>query len=284
MYRCHADGLPTRIFQLKQISPRSEHPRRRAQITLALEMQHAVVASNSLRSLYESNPMQLLTAQCPYCGRDVETTIDHTEEPIVCPSCKKPFEMEIPSVEVTSVRTADGVGDAIHIATEPEERILKRVHPVVFRTRPIATMAVLLVSASAIYGLWSALTMDDTVANEELLGSTSLASIDWLLWLSVSALVCVGGLLIYWFTLSLMTTLTITDSRTIYQRGIIRRDTSEVQHDDVRNIQLDQSLVQRILRIGKLGISSSGQDDLEIVVAGISSPGLIVNMIRENQR
>ncbi|QDV23233.1 PH domain-containing protein [Aureliella helgolandensis] len=228
--------------------------------------------------------MQLLTAQCPYCGRDVETTIAHTAEPIICPKCEKPFEMEIPTAEVTSVREVEADETQKIIATEPEERTLFRVHPVVFRARPLGSMVVLMVTVAAIYGLWRSLAGDAPSREPELLGSTTLASIDWLLWISVAGLIAVAGILFYWFTLSYSTTLTITDSRTIYKQGILSRDASEVQHDDVRNIQLDQSLFQRLMRIGQIGISSSGQDDLEIVASRISSPGLIVETIRQNQR
>ncbi len=228
--------------------------------------------------------MQLLTAKCPYCGRDVETTIDHTAEPIICPKCEKPFEMEIPSAEVTSVREVDAVKTEDHIATEPKERTLYRVHPVVFRARPLGSLIVLTVAVAAIYGLWVSLTMDGSVKEPEQLESTALASIDWLLWVSVAGLVFAAGLVGYWYALSFSTTLTVTDSRTIFQEGIIRRDTSEVQHDDVRNIQIDQSIFQRLLQIGEIGISSSGQDDLEIVASRIPSPSAIVDTIRQNQR
>ncbi|MEO8269770.1 MAG: PH domain-containing protein [Aureliella sp.] len=228
--------------------------------------------------------MQLLTAKCPYCGRDVETTIDHTAEPIICPKCARPFEMEIPSAKVTSVREVETIRSEDHIATEPAERTLFRVHPVVFRARPLGSLIALSITAAAGYGLWLALTIDVSDRQSELLGSSELASIDWLLWSSVAGLVFVVGLAAYWYALSLSTTLTVTDSRTIFQKGIIRRDTSEVQHDDVRNIQLDQSLFQRLMNIGQIGISSSGQDDLEIVASRMPSPTSIVKTIRQNQR
>jgi len=236
------------------------------------------------KTTIESEAMQLLTAKCPYCGRDVETTIDHTAEPIVCPKCQKPFEMEIPSAEVTSVREVEVVKTQDHIATKPKEHTLHRVHPVVFRARPLGSLIVLTVTVAAVYGLWLGLTMEDSASEGKLLGSTTLASINWLLWMSVAALIFVVGLLSYWFAMSMSTTLTVTDSRTIFKRGIFSRDTSEVQHDDVRNIQIDQSLFERLLRIGEIGIASSGQDELEIVASRIPSPGSITETIRQNQR
>jgi hypothetical protein len=227
--------------------------------------------------------MQLLTAQCPYCGRDVETTIEHIAGPIVCPSCEKPFEMEMPTTKVTSVREVDDANTSKKLATEPAERILFRVHPVLFRAHPLGTMIGAAVSLASIYGLWLSLANNTLARQSTFPDSTTLGSFNWLLWLSIAALLVVGSLVFAWFVQSASTTLTLTDSRTILRRGLISRESSEVQHDDVRNIQVNQSFFQRLLRIGDIGISSSGQDDLEILIKGIPTPSRIVKTIRENQ-
>lgn len=213
--------------------------------------------------------MQLLAAKCPYCAHSVETTLDHVAEPILCTNCHRPFEMEIPSVEVTSVRDIDEqsvVED--RIASEPRERNIAIVHPAVFRAHITGSLLVLPVAALSLAGLLLAM-----------LGSLS----PFVLWLSMAGLVACGLVVGYWFIASLATTLTITSSRTIARRGIIRKATSEVQHDDVRNIQVDQNILQRLLNIGAIGISSSGQDDLEVVVKGLPDPERLVSIIRQNQ-
>lgn len=228
--------------------------------------------------------MQLLIAQCPYCGQEVETTIERIDGPIVCPKCEKPFEMEIPTTKVTSVREVQDASNSSHLASEPVERTLFKVHPVLFRAHPLGTLIFSAMSVAAFYGLWLSLAKHDTSEHSRFLGSTTLGSIDWLLWLSIAALLVAALLVFSAFMKSISTTLTLTDSRTILRRGLIRRDSSEVQHDDVRNIQVDQSFFQRLLRIGDIGISSSGQDDLEIVIRQVPSPNRIVETIRENQR
>ncbi|MCA9012816.1 MAG: hypothetical protein KDB01_23855 [Planctomycetaceae bacterium] len=105
--------------------------------------------------------MQLLTAQCPYCGRDVETTIEHIAGPIVCPNCEKPFEMEMPTTKVTSVREVDDGNNSQKLATEPAERVLFKVHPVLFRAHLVGTLFVLVVSLASIYGLWQSFATSD---------------------------------------------------------------------------------------------------------------------------
>lgn len=114
-----------------------------------------------------------------------------------------------------------------------------------------------------------------------------IANVKWtaslLTWLCAIALLVVAGIVGYWILLSQFTTLTVTDDRTIYPVGLIARETSEVQHNDIRNIQLHQSLAQRLLNIGGIGVSSSGQDDLEVVLKRLPKPKRIIQLIRENQ-
>jgi len=85
---------------------------------------------------------------------------------------------------------------------------------------------------------------------------TILASL--LTWVCGITFLTIASVIGYWMLLSQFTTLTVTDDLTIYQEGFVSRETSEVQHNDVRNIQLDQSFVQRLLGIGGVSISSSG--------------------------
>ncbi|QDV40929.1 Bacterial membrane flanked domain protein [Stieleria neptunia] len=227
--------------------------------------------------------MQVLSTTCPYCNHDVDSTIEHLDGPVVCPECHKPFELEMPTAVVTSVENIDGESVGKHrLAAEPEERTLGTVHPVVFRARPVATLilgTLFLVAAVAlvlsITGLAIAgYSLDETAR----LGPASL-----LTWACAITLVVIVAVVSYWMIQSRFTTLTVTDDRTIYQRGIISRETSEVQHDDVRNIQLDQSFGERLLRVGDIGISSSGQDDLEVVAKRLPHPDSIIKLIRGNQ-
>lgn len=214
--------------------------------------------------------MQVLASKCPYCGHSVETTVDHLEERIVCPSCHKPFEMEVPRVSVTSVREIDGDRETISrdFASEQGEQTLLKAHPVIFRRRPLGTLAIV--------ALWVA-------AGYLFMQSRGGEQAGAMGWVSLAMIVCSLFVIAYWYVLSVATTLTITDSRTIFRQGIISRDTSEVQHDDVRNIQVEQNFAQRLVGVGDVGISSSGQDDLEIVAVAMPDPAGIVDLIRENQ-
>jgi len=227
--------------------------------------------------------MQVLTTTCPYCQHEVDSTIDHIGGPVICPGCNKPFEIKMPTAVVTSVHEVDEKrANKERMAIEPEERTLATVHPVVFRTRPVASVILGLLFVIAVAAMIMSVagmsvagySFDETMT----LGPASLLT--WVCGITLLAIVCVVG---YWMVLSQFTTLTVTDDRTIYQRGFVSRETSEVQHNDVRNIQLDQSFVQRILRVGGVSISSSGQDDLEVVAKRLPNPKRIIELIRANQ-
>lgn len=108
------------------------------------------------------------------------------------------------------------------------------------------------------------------------------------IWFVVSILLIAAfgvGLLILipWFIESKSKLLTITNKRAILRKGILSKSTTEVWHDNVRNVQLSQSFLQRILGVGKLGISSAGQSGMEIEINGIPDPEQAKSIIDANR-
>jgi hypothetical protein len=79
-------------------------------------------------------------------------------------------------------------------------------------------------------------------------------------------------LLLIWWLDCLGTTLTITNLRSILRRGIFSKFTTDVLHQDVRNVQVKQTFLQRIFGVGYVGVSSSAQSGVEIEVSGIPFP------------
>jgi uncharacterized membrane protein YdbT with pleckstrin-like domain len=64
----------------------------------------------------------------------------------------------------------------------------------------------------------------------------------------------------------------ITNKRTVLRTGLLSKRTTEVMHDHVRNIQVTQSFLNRIFDVGTLGISSAGQEGIEIVARDVPHP------------
>ena len=86
-------------------------------------------------------------------------------------------------------------------------------------------------------------------------------------------------ILLVWWLRCRSTELTITEKRTKLHRGWLSRSISEVWHRDVRNVQLDQSLFQRLMGTGRIGVSSAAQAGIEIDVSGLKDPLKIKQLI-----
>jgi len=89
-----------------------------------------------------------------------------------------------------------------------------------------------------------------------------------------------GLLILGWWWLQTRTAeLTITNKRTTQRRGLIAKNTTEVLHRDVRNIQVNQTAMQRIFGVGSVGISSAGQAGVEIQFTGVADPESVKALI-----
>jgi uncharacterized membrane protein YdbT with pleckstrin-like domain len=101
---------------------------------------------------------------------------------------------------------------------------------------------------------------------------------------AVLCLVVVGlPVMVGWWLKNKGTRLTITNRRSTLRKGILSKQITEVWHRDVRNVQLSQTVFQRIFGVGRLAISSSGQDGMEIDVNGIPLPSKAKSIIDANR-
>ncbi len=100
--------------------------------------------------------------------------------------------------------------------------------------------------------------------------------------LSVILIAAAGAglvILAIWWLNTKAATLTVTNKRTIQRTGLISKQTTEVLHRDVRNIEITQSVFQRIFGVGSIGIASAGQSGIEIQFAGVRDPDGIKALI-----
>jgi uncharacterized membrane protein YdbT with pleckstrin-like domain len=77
--------------------------------------------------------------------------------------------------------------------------------------------------------------------------------VGWL-FLAVSIVMLLGA----WFTRQ-MTELSVTDHRVIYKTGFLRRHTVEMNMDKVETVNVDQSILGRILGYGTIHVLGTGQ-------------------------
>jgi len=101
-------------------------------------------------------------------------------------------------------------------------------------------------------------------------------------------LTALGALILFfWWVQVKGTRLTLTDERIVLRTGILSKQTTEVYHADVRNVNISQSFFQRIFNVGSIGISSAAQSNIEIQASGIPKPqeiGELINQYRRKNR
>lgn len=227
----------------------------------------------------------LLKNQCPHCERVAEVDAYRVGEVITCPNegCGKAFRIAVPAGRPAqrgaSARRIDR--DDGSLSPTSDETLLFKTHPAFVRPRLFKALGVAIggIGGCVALGLWANARWEIGAVDPDWATAP-----EWLL-LSLGCLLAGGALMMFfwWWVLSLFTTVTVTNKRTTFQEGIVSRKTSEVQHDDVRNIQIDQNILERLLGIGDIAISSSGQDDMEIQAKGIPSPDRLAKVIRKNQ-
>lgn len=178
-------------------------------------------------------------------------------------------------VHELTLKNESGPGTPVSDETE-----LFRVHPAFIRCRPIKALSMVLLGLLGMVALLAGFGV-----------GWGLDGIDQLDSLPGGLVMSVGGVLVavsllafvWWWLVRAFTTVTVTTKRTVHRVGIISRDSSEVQHDHVRNLQINQSILERILGIGDIAISSSGQDAREIEAMGVPDPERIAKVIRKYQ-
>jgi len=217
-----------------------------------------------------STAIEQIAYECPHCETTMQVDEDLVGEITDCPNCDKPFRVKVP--EATPVNEEQVPEDALDVSSaERDEKDLVTVHPSMFRAHPIRFLGE---SAMILVGL-------------VLLGmavSGQLLMPGWLQYTLGGLLAVTGtGLLAYWWLTVIYTTLSVTNNRSLLRHGIFARYTTEVRHDDVRNIQVEQNIYQRVVGIGDIAISSAGQDDLEVDANGIPRPKEIAETVRELQ-
>lgn len=225
--------------------------------------------------------------RCPHCAAENSVALQAVNQPTACAVCELPFVAHAPAATLLQ-RDGEQWVPAPGAAAAPaafagpadtgphgdaDEQTLATVNPAVFREHPVQTV---LLALLIVAGLTMAIQFSGDPDGG--LATTALAA------LGVVFAVASSAVLVLRFVASRFESLTVTTQRSIWARGIINRQSSEVQHDDIRNIQVSQTLIERLVGAGSVAISSAGQGDMEILIRGIPRPHRVVDTVRTYQR
>jgi uncharacterized membrane protein YdbT with pleckstrin-like domain len=92
------------------------------------------------------------------------------------------------------------------------------------------------------------------------------------------ALVVLAG-----FVKRMATVYTITNQRLRIKRGIVARKIQQTRIDRVQNVNINQRVLERILRVGTVDFDTAGTDDSEFAFEGVSSPSRVVEAVDRAQ-
>ena len=203
--------------------------------------------------------------RCPSCSSSIAVATPLIGDIVDCPQCSVPFKAKAPEADPEFNASAEA-DFSIDKPTD-DESVIFETHPAMFRRHPIQFVLLTIVLIAA------ALFCVSMAVNQA-----------WILaGCSLIVMIVIGGYFGYWYLDVIATHLIITNKRTTLRHGIIAKKTSEVQHDDIRNLQVDQNALQRILGIGTIAISSSGQDDVEVSAKAIPNPNEVADLVRRMQ-
>ena len=96
--------------------------------------------------------------------------------------------------------------------------------------------------------------------------------------------VLVAGVLVVGFVRRVATVYVVTNQRLYIRRGLLSKRVQQTRIDRVQNVNTDQTLVDRILRVGTVDFDTAGTDDSDFTFRGIGGPDAVVAAVDHAQR
>ena len=86
------------------------------------------------------------------------------------------------------------------------------------------------------------------------------------------------------FLFRMTTTYTITNQRLTIRRGILAKHMQETRVERVQNVNTNQSVLDRVLRVGAVDFDTAGSDDSDFTFRGVANPARVVTAVDEAHR
>lgn len=147
------------------------------------------------------------------------------------------------------------------------ENTLYSGHPAMFRNHPVGF------SIAVLFMVLALLVLGDAAMKSDEQGMAS----------GLAVFAIPGVIMLRWWLKALGTTLTVTNERVTLRLGLFSKHTSDVMLSDVRNVQVSQGVLQRMLGVGAVGVASAGHGGMEIEVGGIPDPQKVKRLIEEGR-
>ncbi|WP_295581595.1 PH domain-containing protein [uncultured Lamprocystis sp.] len=155
------------------------------------------------------------------------------------------------------------------------DEVRYEAHPASFRMRPFATLITVLVMVAGVILTGFGERLAPLIGAA--LGGALSGQIAQYLGVAMFA---IGGLVLFaWYVPARFDRLTITDDSLSRVVGLFNKRYTEVSLDSVRTLQVNQSLLQRMLDVGDLTIYTTG-DLPELTMRGLPNPERIRSLVQ----
>lgn len=224
---------------------------------------------------------------CPNCQRELEVDDHLAGKQAACPYCFHvtdiPKHSKLPPgislarpagsspPPPTSPRPADRPADrleqrlaALNLPSSTADEVtIRTVHPVMFRARPwMGTGVLLLIVGGAVGAILLFLSALLPAA-----AACAIACVIGLVWAGA------------WKVHAMNVALILTNKRVIERRGLLSRRTAEAPYSRIIEVELQQTLYQRLLNVGSIAIDNAADDGNEIEVHDLPDPKGLIKII-----
>lgn len=201
----------------------------------------------------------MITLTCDNCDKNFEVDSKEAGGKVPCPSCGDINRVPETAGKSTSSQTPSTPG------RDDAEKEICQIRPAMFKAHPFRYLLILLLIVGGLaLAFWSMTTEGWKWIMWPAFVISFIGAIWWIKW---------------WVATTLWIKISISNKRTVRYEGIVRRHSTEVLHDHVRSVDINQTFVQRIFNVGYIGIDSAGQDGIEIEIRDIPGPHRVKEII-----
>ena len=97
----------------------------------------------------------------------------------------------------------------------------------------------------------------------------------------IAALLIAGLTLVIGYVRRMFTHYLITDQRLRISRGMLRKQVNETRLERVQNVNYEQSVLDRMFRVGNVDFDTAGTDDSEFRFEWVTDPDQVVRAVHD---
>lgn len=198
----------------------------------------------------------MVLIRCDNCEQSIQVDTPIVGLKVKCPNCGDVNVLRSAApADPTASRPDRAAAAGYPPANGPEAEVLS-IRPAMFRARPWRFLLLTVVALAGLGG-GTAAAATGLIPLGIVAGALGLIAAVWL------------GV---WKIATLGEGIRVTTKRIVDREGLFSKATSEVLHADIRNIQVKQRFVQRLLNVGTIAISCAAENEDEVFMEDVPAP------------